>query len=121
MNPQKTRLTAKDYRTCAIEGLTMAETAQRLGKSYDAVMAMARIHQITFKRARHGRPPVEDLKIGIVRVLKKGPRTISDIATHMGLSEGTIRNHICVLERIGFAHIAERIDRVAIWELRRNT
>lgn len=44
-----------DYQSCAAAGLTMIETAERLGVYYSAVRQMARKHRISFPRKnRHG-------------------------------------------------------------------
>ena len=48
--------TVEDYRRCAAEGLTKADTARKLGRSTANVTLMAQKHQIAFPEGRLGRP-----------------------------------------------------------------
>jgi hypothetical protein len=61
---RKWKYSADDYKACADEGLTLSETAKRMGVSRQAVHSVAAKNNITFtKKDGRGTPVVKEVLV----------------------------------------------------------
>lgn len=109
-----------DYRRCAAAGLTMAETADRLGVAYDAALAASKAHGIRFKRAKMGRKP-NTTALGLpprqaIAVVLRRPMTTPELCRKIGMPGQLALYHLRLMVKMGLVRMCERIGRVVIWE-----
>lgn len=109
-----------DYRRCAAAGMTMAESASKLGVAYDAVLAASKAHGIRFKRAKMGRKPRATAlgmppRQSIAMVLRR-PMTTPELCSRIGIPGQLALYHLRCMADMGLVRMCERIGRVVIWE-----
>lgn len=96
----------EQVKACAEEGLTVSETARRLGRGVSTISSHAKRHGITFCRDPRGRPagqgvgPHDPERIKVMATLYREGQTLQQIGDRFGISRERVRQIITKYEGI---------------------
>ena len=110
--------TRADYARCAAQGMTIGETAENLGVTYDAAMK-AQLLGIKFHRAQLGRPPARSIegavpRVAIARILRQ-PMTTGQISQQIGITTKSTLYHLGVMAKMGLVRHMGKNGVARIW------